>query len=432
MTDVREQEPRIELKLAEESRQTLVSRALAPIRRATGREVLPARDESPARDVALRMRDPLDLERKPKFNLLRWSFAIVVILPTIVSGLYLFVMASNIYVSETRFAILQVEQPKGKSSGSETGSPLTGGGANLGGQDAEIVANFIHSPAIIQDVSRNVDVRAIFSRPEADYWARLSKNASTEELTTFWNKMISVYIESTSGIVSVSASSFRREDSLALADAILESSKNLVNSMSQKIRDDASSQAAEEVRRSESEVRFALADLTAFRNSQHLIDPVKEATSTATLIGALMAERIEIETSLFIAKRAQGPDAPGLALKRDKLESINQQIKQLQDQVAGTSESSKNLANTLAAFEELEIKRQFAERMYGFARDGVERARMTAQQKSIYLAPFVPPSLPQDYMFPLRGTDFSLIALASLMCWLSGLTISASILDHRL
>ncbi len=427
MTEVREPDSRIELKPAEESRQTLVSRALAPIRWAKGREVAPLGTEN----VGMRLRDPLELAPKRKFNILRWSFVAIVVLPILISGVYLYAFASDIYVSETRFAVLHVDSSSKEGSKSEASSSPLMGGANLGGQDSEIVASYIHSPSIIADLASSVDVRAIFSRSEADFWARLPKDASAEDLSTYWNKMISVYIESSSGIITVSASAFRRDDSQVLAQAILESCRKLVNSMSQKIRDDLSGQAEDEVRRSEGEVRFALADLTAFRNSQHLIDPIKQATSTSMLISGLMTERIELETTLFIAQRAQGPDAPGLSLKRDRLESINKQIKQLQDQIAGNA-GSENMATTLAAFEELEIKRQFAERMYGFARDGVERARLAAQQKSIYLAAFVRPSLPQDFTYPVRGTDLGLIALVGLMTWLSGLTITASILDHRL
>ena len=71
--------------------------------------------------------------------------------------------------------------------------------------------------------------------------------------------------------------------------------------------------------------------------------------------------------------------------------------------MAGGKEISKNLAATLSQFEQLELRRQFSERMYGFARDGVERARIAAERQQIYLATFAPPSLPQDYSYPAAG-----------------------------
>ena len=92
--------------------------------------------------------------------------------------------------------------------------------------------------------------------------------------------MVSVYVETTSGIVSVSASAFRREDALALTKAILATSEDLANTLTLKVRADQNRLAEDEVRRSESRVRFALADLTSFRDAQHLIDPVETSTST--------------------------------------------------------------------------------------------------------------------------------------------------------
>ena len=51
---------------------------------------------------------------------------------------------------------------------------------------------------------------------------------------------------------------------------------------------------------------------------------------------------------------------------------------------------------------------------------------------SIYLAVFMPPTLPQDYTYPNRYTTLMLVSLTAVMTWISGATITASILDHRL
>jgi capsular polysaccharide transport system permease protein len=202
--------------------------------------------------------------------------------------------------------------------------------------------------------------------------------------------------------------------------------------MSSNIRADAMKHAEDEVRRSEGLVRFALDDLTAFRNSQGLIDPVKAADQTGKLLLQLMADEIQTESQLFVSQRVMGPSAPGMAGTRAKLQSINDHIAKLRQQLAGDKETKSNMAASISRFEQLELKRQFAERLYGFAQEGIERARLLAEQRSVYIAVFVPPALPQEYSFPLRGSNFTIIAAAFLIAWLSGLTIWASVLDHRL
>ena len=432
MTDLRDPDPPVVARItdAPEKTQTLVSRALAPIRRVTGQDMA----RSNRREIEAEADFVTDRTRRGPLRIIFWSIILVVIVPMVVSAIYLFAISSDEYVAETRFAVRQAttEQSTNKAGAEASSGSIMSGSLNLGGEDAEIVANYIHSRAIIDDISRTVDIRAIYQRPEADFLARLPRNSSEEKLGAYWNRMVSVYIEGSSGIVTVAATAFRREDALTLTRAILASSERLANNMTMKIRRDATNAAEEEVRRAEGQVRFALADMTSFRNSQHLIDPVKSSESTAKLLQQLMIDKIDAESKLYVAQKTQGPDAPGLASLKAKLDSVNAHIVELREQLAGDKLGAQNMAATIAAFEELELKRLFSERMYGFARDGVERARIAAAKQMIYLAVFVEPSLPQEFSFPQRGVDFFLISLAGVMCWICGATVTASILDHRL
>ncbi len=416
---------------------------------AYGKELEPARRSELDARGGIDLRGDLGPETRSKrrFGLGGWSFIAIVLLPILGAGVYLFAFARDQYTAEASFAVRQAEslptsdlsaggsqggQGGGTSAQPPTAGSIIGGTANLGGQDAEIVANYIHSRAIIDALSRTIDIRAIYQRPEADFWARLPANASEEDLTKYWDKMVSVYIQSSSGIVTVSVSAFRREDALALTDAVLKASEELVNDLSEKIRADAMRTAENEVRVSEGQVRFSLAQLMDFRNAKHLIDPVKSSEANGKLLQQLLLDKIDAEGQLFVAQKTTGVDAPGLSSLKAKLDSINMHVSELKDQMAGNKEMSTNLAATISQFEQLELKKQFAERMYGFARDGVERARIASERQQIYLATFAPPTLPQDFSYPLRWTDFLLIGLAAIMFWICCATITASIKDHRL
>lgn len=438
MTDVRERQSRLEIDAIDAPRRptTLVSRALAPIRRVASQDLIPL----PARELSQRISRSfdVDLETQNFSRLIKWSFVVVVLLPMLFSGAYFLFWASDQYVAEARFAVREVDAASGMAMSDQKGGTESGGGGALGislnlkGQNAEIVANYIRSRAIIDDVSRTIDVRKIFRRPGADFIARLKADASEEDLTDYWNRMVSVYIETSSGIVTVSASAFRRQDALDLLNAILKSSEALVNSLSVKMRADQTKLAEDEVRHAEGEVRFALADLQSFRNAQHIIDPVKSSEGTTKLLVQLMGKRIEAESALYVAERVQSANAPGVASLRARIDSVNGQIKSLQDQLAGDAEATRNMAATISRFEELMLHEKFAERLFTFAQNSLERARIAALRRSIYLTVFVPPLLPQDYTYPFRWTDFLLVSVAGFMIWVCGLTISASIIDHRI
>jgi capsular polysaccharide transport system permease protein len=233
----------------------------------------------------------------------------------------------------------------------------------------------------------------------------------------------------------VEVRAFRRDDALELAKAILQSSGALVESLSLRVRNDMVEHAEREVQHTESLVHTALADLQSYRNSQGLIDPVKNADATGKLLLQLMTDKIQAESQLFVSQRSTGPDAPGVAPLRAKLDSINSQIADLQQQMAGASTSKDikpNLAALISKFEELDLKRQFAERLYAITQDGLTRARLMAERRAVYLAVFVPPSLPQEFSYPLRYSSLLLILIFSFLAWCCGATIWASILDHKL
>ena len=185
MTDVRDRDTPTELKVdvGAPARQPLVARAPAPAKR--------GKSQLPAPHGAFDPQGGLAPGSKPRrrFGLGSWSFIGLVLLPIMAAGAYLFFVARDQYTAEASFAVRQAESiastdllsKTGGSGGSgessqaaaPSGGSILSGTVNLGGQDAEIVANYIHSRAIIDAISPTLDIRAIYTRPEADFFAKL-------------------------------------------------------------------------------------------------------------------------------------------------------------------------------------------------------------------------------------------------------------------
>jgi capsular polysaccharide transport system permease protein len=361
------------------------------------------------------------------------SFIACVLMPASAGFVYFFVIATDQYTAETRFAVRAADDTSDqKPRGGSLLSPLLSSATSFAQQDAEIVSSYIRSRAIIDDLEGIIDLRTIFRRPEADFLTRLPDDASAEVLRDYWLRMVSTYLENVSGIVNVKVRAFRRDDALALAKAILVVSERLVNSISLRARADAMRRAEEEVRRADGSMRLALDDLARFRDSEGIIDPVKSADLAGQILLQLMQDKIKIETELFIAQRVSSAEGPGVASLRARLESVEAQIASMRVELAGKGEGARSLAAALGKYEELEVKREFAESVYGFAREGLERARITAEKQTIYVTVFVPPALPEEVSYPLRLSFSALIAISLAVAWGTGAMICASVMDHRL
>jgi capsular polysaccharide transport system permease protein len=100
--------------------------------------------------------------------------------------------------------------------------------------------------------------------------------------------------------------------------------------------------------------------------------------------------------------------------------------------MAGNNEEPRNIAASLAKFEEVAIKQKMAETLYSMAEAGLDRARRNAEAQSVYLSVFVPPGLPQEYTYPKR-TEYTLAICAALFVfWSIASLIWLSVEDHRL
>ncbi len=272
----------------------------------------------------------------------------------------------------------------------------------------------------------------IFQRPEADFWARLKKNPSVEELEEYWNTRISTYVDGLSGVVSVSARAFRPDDAKRLVEAFIASSERLANRLSERVRRDAMLKSEAEVRRTEANVRQALADLRQYRDEEGMITPLMQATATSKLLSEAMSEKIKLQNDLYVASRALSGDSPTLQGLKTRLDGLDAEIEKLKNQLTSRTNENRTISAAIARYEELEVKRIFAERMYTLAQESLERSRLRAEQQAIYISVFVPPMLPQEARFPQRYSMSFILSLGFLLLWGVGALTAAAIEDHRL
>lgn len=360
-----------------------------------------------------------------------------VVIPALVYAFYMIFLASDQYLAEARFAVRKAQGP---SSGIEKLLSSNGAGGALGGtigggvgeQEAQIVANYLRSPAVIEDIGNTVDVRGIFRRSEADFWARLKDKASREELLEYWNKMVSAYVDGPSVVVSVTARAFRPDDAKKLVEAALAASEQLANRLSERARRDAMRSAEAEVQRTEAAVRKALHDLRSYRDSEGLISPVMEATSTSKLLLDAMSERLKLQNEYFVSGASLSPNAPSVQTLKLRIEGLDKEIDKLKGQLTNRAADAKSISTSLVKFEELELQRVFSERMYVLAQDAMERARLKAEQQSIYIAVFLPPYLPQDALFPERYSMSAVVSFGLFLLWAVGALLFAAVEDHTL
>jgi capsular polysaccharide transport system permease protein len=377
-----------------------------------------------------------DVVPRLKASPLLASFIAVVLVPAFAALVYFVLIASDQFAAQARFAVRQIDIGSSDSTASVDNSASGSTDVNFSftapGQNAYIVTSYIQSRAIVDDLNKTLNLREIFRRPEADFWARLKRNASIDELTDYWRSMVSTYIDAPSGIVTLNVRAYRPDDAVALAKAVLTLSEALVNRISDRARRDAMESSEQEVRRTFEMTQSALADLRQFRDNSGIIDPVQAGTEIGKLLLPLLTEKIRLESNLFVASRDLDETAPTVKAMKSQLDATEKQIADLRGKLTNSDGDNRTLAASLAKFEQLDLKRQFAEKLYTLAQADLDRARLRAERQSVYLTVFVPPSLPEESRYPRRTAFPILIFLGLIILWSIGAMIVASVEDHRL
>jgi capsular polysaccharide transport system permease protein len=349
--------------------------------------------------------------------------------PTVMVVGYISFGMSNQYMSEARFAVRGGERVTADPLAS-----LTGLSSFTQAQDSLIVANYVRSRAIVEHLDHSIGLREMFSRDDIDWLSRFNRNNPIEDLVKYWHRKIKTNVESPSGIISVQVRAFSPEDALRIANAVVSSSEQLINSLSSRARQDAMEEAESELNRAEKRLDAVREALHRLRNAQSTLDPRRTAEGIDKLIGELRLERARLEEEANSARRSQVDEsAPQMQLLRTRIQVVGDQIAELEHQLtSGTEASAAPVSGKITRFEELELERQIAEKQYTLAVTAFERARVNAERQKVYLTTFVPPLLAQDVAWPKRfGLSLVGSAAVATLYWIGAFVTRTLLRRHR-
>jgi capsular polysaccharide transport system permease protein len=360
----------------------------------------------------------------------RWrarSFVALVIAPAVISSLYLFLLASNQYVSEVQFAVRgSIEKLPGTDSLGTTAA-LAYMNSN---QEVYAIADYIRSPSGVGDVDRAVNLRRVFRAGGADWIARLRNQASAENLLSYWNSMVTVTTEPASGLVSVAVRAFTPQDAVDVATAIRRNSEALVNRMQERPRTDLVDKSRAEVRAARERAAEAREAVTRYRNAKASVDPLDTARSVAGNVVELGRELVTLDVELTTAKASMGPTAPNIANLQARRDSVKEQIRGLERRIASVDASDHSAAAVLVDYDRLEIERTLAEKQVSVAERILDQVRAESNRHQVYIDLVEGPTLPQGALFPERGTIVAQIMTILIAFWGLVVCAAASVGDH--
>lgn len=348
-----------------------------------------------------------------------------VFLPTAVAILYFGFLASDVYISESKFVVKSPDKPS-----------LTGLGALIQGAGFSTANEEIHGAqtfATSRDALRAINVREAFrkayTRPGIfvfDRFAPMGVSPTFEALYKYFQGKVGVSVDSATSISTLTVKAYTPEDARRFNELLLELSEATVNKLNSRGRTDLVRYAQVDLDLAKQASRRAAMALAAYRNRSGLVDPDKQAAVQLQMISKLQDELIASRTQLAQLQQF-APENPQIPALRAKVAKLADEISGEESRMAG---GSRSLATSTPEYQRLQLESQVAEKQVASALASLEEARNDARRKQVYVERIVQPNLPDDALEPRRLRSIIATFILGLVGWGVVIMLFAGVKEH--
>jgi len=355
-----------------------------------------------------------------------WLLLVTVIIPTTLAILYYGFLASDVYVSESRFVVRSPDKP----SVSGLGVLLKSAAFSNAGDEIYAADEYIQSRDALRALNRgNAIVRAYGNEKVSvfDRFDPLGMDGSFEELFNYFRKKVRVDYESTSSITTLTVRAYSPHEAQKFNLQLLGLAEDTVNRLNRRGRADVIQLSEQEVQDAEEASRQAALALAQFRNASGIIDPEKQATVQLQMISKLQDELIGSRMQM-LQLQAMAPENPQIPILRVRVSGLSREIDRQLGIVAGNRRS---LSATAARYQRLELEREFADKRLAAAMTSLQDARAEARRKQAYVERIAQPSIPDEAQEPRRLRGIFATFVLGVIAWAILSMLLAGVREHH-
>lgn len=366
---------------------------------------------------------------RPRHRGLMLSVVALVIAPILLAAAYLYLLAEDRFASTAGFTIRQ----------EETGlaSDLLGGLGNLVGArgtgSSDLLFEFLRSQDLVERVQARLDLFDHFSAT----WGRdpvfsLWPEATIEDLTWFWNRVVRVVFDRSTGLIVLQVRARDPETARRIATLIVEESEDMINRLNETARRDTTRIAEADLAAALDRLRAAREAMAGFRLRTRIVDPQADIQGRLGVLTTLQQQLAAalVEQDLLPAS-VEGGD-PRLRQAQRRIEVIRARILEERRGFIQREDEPDHVdfPSLIAQFEGLAVDQAFAERTYQAALTALDTARSNAARQSLYLGLFIRPTLAQRAEHPQRLLLTGLTALFATLIWAAMSMVYYSLRDR--
>ena len=357
----------------------------------------------------------------------RRAFVLLVLVPTLLVLGYQLLVASPQYVSRTQYLIRGIEAERPSATG--LGALLVS--ADKGSaREAGAIRDYLNSPDAIAALrQKGIDVAALYSRRDADWFSRLRfAKPRAETLLDYYRGKVAIEYDEEAGITRIAVRAFAPKDAQQLAATLVALGEARVNTFNQRALASAMALAEADLTQAEDELARIQGELTGFRDLTGEIDPALGSVGENQQLQQLEAQLARERAELTSMSRFLTPGSPQMQIQQSRVAALAGEAARIERRITG---SPKALSGRLAAYEALKLRQDFAAKSLQEARSGVLRAREQAGKQRLFFVEVVRPNLPEKPAYPRPWRNALALLTALAVAYAIGWLVLAGVREHQ-
>jgi capsular polysaccharide transport system permease protein len=352
-------------------------------------------------------------------------FGIFVIFPTLISIIYFGFLASDVYISESRYVVRSPE----KTATSGLGLILASAGFASASEEAHAAQSFVESRAALAAINRNRAFERAFTHGDISWVNRFNAfglGNSFENLYAYYLNRVKIENDVVTSISTLTVRAYTPEDAYRINEQLLDMSEQTVNSMNLRGREDMIRFAQLEVDDAKNRARQTGLALAAYRNREGVLDPELQATTQMTMISKLQDEMIATKTQLN-QLRTFTPLNPQIPSLENRSMSLQREIRSMMGSLTG---GDRSLAASAVQYQRYFLEQQFAEKQLAAALASLQDAQNEARRQQVYVERIALPNKPDAPLEPRRMRGILATLALGLVAWGIASMLVAGVKEH--
>jgi capsular polysaccharide transport system permease protein len=240
-------------------------------------------------------------------------FLLTVLIPSAMAVAYFGFIASDIYISESRYVVRSPQKP----ATSTTEGMFSQMGLTKGNDDSYVVKEYVLSRDVLKVLDRELDIKTLYSKLTIDWLARFPGlrywDNSFEGFFKYYQKHVGVEVDTTTAVSILTVRAFDANEAQKINQKIVNLSEAFVNKLNERARTDLLKNATDEVNIAKAKVEAIAMQLVALRTQKNVGEPERQV---------MIQQRLALEKD-FADRQLS---AAMTAMEQSRVEAIRQQV----------------------------------------------------------------------------------------------------------